>query len=442
VTTSFPPSSTSSPTRGDDSPSTAVSAQGLTKVYRVYGSPWDRLLERLTGRSRHREQVAVQDVSFRVPRGEGFGLVGQNGAGKSTLLKMLAGVLEPTAGNVTVTGNVSSILELGAGFHPEFTGRQNIRINAALLGLDARTVTQRTPAIAEFCELGHHLDQPVKHYSTGMVMRLAFSIATQVEPEVLIVDEALSVGDGYFQKKCTDRILELLERGTTLLFCSHAMYYVDAFCSQAIWLRDGTVAAQGDAKEVIHAYEDFLRARTGETRVSAREAVSGERVPGPARFRSVSVGGAVHPVTVSRGDTLRIELEWESDEPARAFHVGIGLNRSDEVEVLTLTTRELGLRPLVGQVGYRGAFEIPELPLVKGEFVLYAFLMDERMLHVYDRRILRPAFRMECQPYEFALVAVPYRWVAAEPPLPAVVTDRGMLEAPTPGAEKPSARSG
>jgi ABC-type polysaccharide/polyol phosphate transport system ATPase subunit len=423
-------------------PETVVEADRLTKVYRLYASPWDRLLERISRRPRHREQVAVKEVSFGLRRGEGLGLVGQNGAGKSTLLKMLAGVLQPTAGSVRVDGSVSSILELGAGFHPEFTGRQNIRINAALLGLDAATVAERAPSIIEFCELGHYLDQPVKHYSTGMVMRLAFSIATQVEPEVLIVDEALSVGDGYFQKKCTDRILELLERGTTLLFCSHAMYYVDAFCSQAIWLRDGTVAAQGDAKEVIHAYEDFLRARTGEARVSVREAVSGEKEPGPARFRSVSVGGAVHAVTVSRGDTLRIELEWESDEPARAFHVGIGLNRSDEVEVLTLTTRELGLGPFVGQVSYRGAFEIPELPLVKGEFVLYAFLMDERMLHVYDRRILRPAFRMECQPYEFALVAVPYRWVAAEPPVPAVVTDCGTLEAPTPGAEKRSTRPG
>ncbi|HJR50516.1 MAG TPA: ATP-binding cassette domain-containing protein, partial [Gemmatimonadales bacterium] len=152
----------SSPTKPERDPSReiVVEVEALTKIYRLYRSPWDRLLERLIGRKRHREQVAVRDVWFRVPRGEGFGLVGQNGAGKSTLLKILAGVLEPTGGRVRVSGSVSSILELGAGFHPEFTGRQNIRINAALLGLDAATVIDRTPAIEEFCELGHYLDQP------------------------------------------------------------------------------------------------------------------------------------------------------------------------------------------------------------------------------------------------------------------------------------------
>ena len=305
---------------------------------------------------------------------------------------------------------MSSILELGAGFHPEFTGRQNIRINAALLGLDAARVAERTPAIVEFCELGDYIDQPVKSYSTGMAMRLAFSIATQVEPDVLIVDEALSVGDGYFQKKCIDRILELLERGTTLLFCSHAMYYVDAFCRHAIWLRDGAVAAQGDAKLVIHAYEDFLRARTGEARAGALAEAPRERERLPARFRSVTVDGESHPVVVSRGQTLRVELEWESDDPERAFHVGVGVNRSDETEVLTLTTKALGLPPFSGQRRYAGAFSVPELPLVKGEFVVYAFLLDERMVHVYDRKVLRPAFRMECGPYEFALVELPYHW--------------------------------
>jgi ABC-type polysaccharide/polyol phosphate transport system ATPase subunit len=395
----------------------AVEAEDLCKIYRLYGSPWDRLLERLTGRPRHREQVAVRDVSFRLGRGEGLGLVGQNGAGKSTLLKMIAGVLEPTSGTVRVAGSVSSILELGAGFHPDFTGRQNIRINAALLGLDAATVQARTPSIEEFCELGHYLDQPVKHYSSGMVMRLAFSIATQVEPDVLIVDEALSVGDGYFQKKCSDRLLELLDRGVTLVFCSHAMYYVDAFCKHAIWLREGEVAAQGDARTVIHDYEDFLRSRAGESRLAAPQSAD-ESGGGPARLHRVGIGAAEHPALISRGEALRIEMEWESEKPELRFHVGVGINRSDEIEVFTLTTKELGLQPFSGRRRYAGAFEIPELPLLKGEFVVYAFLLDERALHVYDRRVVRPAFRIASEPYQFALVSVPYRWVELAGPNP------------------------
>jgi lipopolysaccharide transport system ATP-binding protein len=392
-----------------------VEAHGLTKIYRLYRSPWDRLFERLLRSPRHREQVAVRDVSFQVERGEGLGLVGQNGAGKSTLLKMLAGVLEPSSGSLRVTGTVSSILELGAGFHPEFTGRQNIRINAALLGLDAETVVQRTPAIESFCELDHYLDQPVKHYSTGMVMRLAFSIATQVDPEVLIVDEALSVGDGYFQKKCADRIYELLEQGTTLLFCSHAMYYVDAFCRQAIWLRDGEVAAQGAAPRVIAEYERFLEHKGAPSPPHSAE--EGGARSGPARLVELRVGeGGARPL-LRHGQSLRIEVAWECEDESLAFHVGVGVNRMDEVEVLTLSTRDLGLPPLTGERRYRGVFEIPDLPLQKGEFVLYAFLLDERQLHVYDRRLLRPAFGIETGPYEFALLRVPYRWVAtpAEP---------------------------
>ena len=181
-------------------------ADGLTKVYRSYATPWDRLLEGITRRRRHREFRALEDVSFALPRGEGLALIGENGAGKSTLLKILAGITAPTAGAFRVSGKVASILELGSGFHPEFTGRQNIVLNAAMLGLSQEELRRKMPDIVAFSELGDFVDQPVKTYSTGMAMRLGFSIATQVEPDGLIIDEGLSVGDGYFQKKCMDRL--------------------------------------------------------------------------------------------------------------------------------------------------------------------------------------------------------------------------------------------
>src|SRR5262245_50514875 len=206
----------------------AIVADGLTKVYRSYRRPADRLWEALLRRPRHSELRALDDVSFTLPKGEGLGVIGENGAGKSTLLKVLCGVTQPTAGSLRVDGRVAAILELGAGFHPEFTGRQNAVLNAALLGLSEREVDAALPRILDFSELGDFIDRPVKTYSTGMAMRLAFSIATQVEPEVLIVDEALSVGDGYFQKKCMDRMLAFIRGGGTVLFCSHAMYYVSS----------------------------------------------------------------------------------------------------------------------------------------------------------------------------------------------------------------------
>ena len=223
----------------------AVVADHLSKRYRVYASPWDRLREAATRRPRHREFHALAGVSFLLEHGEGLAVIGENGAGKSTLLKILAGITAPTSGSLAVHGKVASILELGSGFHPEFTGRQNVVLNAAMLGLSEAEVRDKMPAIVAFSELGEFIDQPVKCYSTGMAMRLAFSIAIQVEPDVLIIDEALSVGDGYFQKKCMDRLQRFVGAGGTLLFCSHAMYYVSAFCRRALWLRRGRVGGAG-----------------------------------------------------------------------------------------------------------------------------------------------------------------------------------------------------
>ena len=171
-----------------------VEAEGLTKTYRSYATPWDRLLEGIS-RRRHREFHALESVSFALPRGEGLALIGENGAGKSTLLKILAGITAPSAGAFRVSGKIASILELGSGFHPEFTGRQNIVLNAAMLGLTEDELRQKMPDIISFSELGEFIDEPVKAYSTGMAMRLGFSIATQVEPDILIIDEALAVGD-------------------------------------------------------------------------------------------------------------------------------------------------------------------------------------------------------------------------------------------------------
>ncbi len=240
-------------------PEPAVQVEQLTKIYRVYASPWDRLREALLRRPRHREFRALADLSFSLPKGEGLAIIGENGAGKSTLLKLLAGIGVPTSGVLRVRGKVASILELGSGFHPEFTGRQNIVLNAAMLGLTERELQQKLPSIVAWSELGEFIDQPVKVYSTGMAMRLGFSIAIQVEPDVLIIDEALSVGDGYFQKKCMDRLLQFVGAGGTLLFCSHAMYYVSAFCQRALWLRQGRAEALGPVAEVVRDYDSRRR---------------------------------------------------------------------------------------------------------------------------------------------------------------------------------------
>jgi ABC-type polysaccharide/polyol phosphate transport system ATPase subunit len=401
-----------------------VSARDLTKVYRTYPSPGARVLEALGGPRRHREFRALSGVSFEQGRGEGLALIGENGAGKSTLLKILAGITAPTRGEARVAGQVASILELGSGFHPEFTGRQNIVMNAALLGLSDRQVKEKMPGIVAFSELGDFVDEPVKTYSSGMTMRLGFAIATEVEPDVLIIDEALSVGDGYFQKKCMDRMLRFVGSGGTLLFCSHAMYYVSHFCQRALWLRQGRAEALGPVDEVVRQYETYLAMKTaGPTGPAASTAPSPAEPaplpPGrPARLREVRVVGAGTPVRLAPGDPLELDIEIECERPDLALHVGIGVNRLDGLEVASFATHQDGEPPLLGATRYGLRLEVPELPILKGEYTLYAFLLDEVGLHVYDQRVVPSAFVVHTADYRFGLVAVDHAWQRSGAPAP------------------------
>ena len=423
----------------------AVHVESLSKIYRVYASPWDRLREALSRRQRHREFRALSDVSFSLPKGAGLAILGENGAGKSTLLKLLAGIGGPTSGSLQVRGKVASILELGSGFHPEFTGRQNIVLNAAMLGLSAEELERKLPNIVDWSELGDFIDQPVKVYSTGMAMRLGFSIATQVEPEVLIIDEALSVGDGYFQKKCMDRLLQFVDSGGTLLFCSHAMYYVSAFCQQALWLRHGRVEALGPVLDVVRKYENFLTAKSTRNAAGAPHdevgatqgegdlplpadavvaeaaalpdgAPAGERRPARLLAARVS-GGATAEAPAGEvplfapGAPWELEIEWECERPETSFHVGVGINRIDDLEVCSLATHLDGRPPLSGQTHYRITVSVPRLPLVKGEFTLYVFLLDEAGLHIYDQRMFRRAFGVHGTGYAFGLVTFDHAWL-------------------------------
>ncbi len=401
----------------------AIEARSLTKVYRLYTRPIDRLLGALGRRGSHSELRALDDVTFTLPRGEGLGVVGENGAGKSTLLKLLSGVTRPSSGSFRVGGRIAAILELGSGFHPEFSGRQNAVLNAALLGLSEREVAAALPRILEFSELGEFVDLPVKTYSTGMAMRLAFSIATQVDPEVLIVDEALSVGDGYFQKKCLDRMLAYIRGGGTVLFCSHAMYYVTALCRHALWLRQGRVERFGSALEVVHAYEEHLAARQapgGETAQGAVGPAAPERRQAkPARLSAVRWVDDGSPVregerTFSPGAPWELEIEWKAADPSRKFHLGVGVDRADGVQVCSFATHQAGLPPVGGGASGRARLLVPALPIVKGDFALYVFLLDEEGLHIYDQRVVHGAFRVANADYRIGLMTVPHRWETVE----------------------------
>jgi ABC-type polysaccharide/polyol phosphate transport system ATPase subunit len=254
----------------------ALRVEKVSKQYRIYERPGDRLKESLTRGMlrRHKEFWALRDVDFQIESGTTVGIVGPNGCGKSTLLQIISGTLAPTQGDVWHEGRIAALLELGAGFDPEFTGVENVYMNASLLGLTRRETDALFPAIERFAEIGPFLYQPVKTYSSGMYVRLAFAIAASVEPDILIIDEALAVGDAVFQHRCLRRINELHERGATVLFVSHDAAAVRALCSRAILLRAGSVIADGKPADVLNLYQKIIMERE-----QAYEAESGAASP-------------------------------------------------------------------------------------------------------------------------------------------------------------------
>jgi lipopolysaccharide transport system ATP-binding protein len=281
-------------------PEPAISVRNVSKAYRMYGTPSDRLKELIwPRRKRHRNFQALKDVSFDLPAGETLGIVGRNGSGKSTLLQIICGTLQPSSGDVNVRGRIAALLELGAGFNGEFTGRENVYLNATILGMSRAEIDARFDSIAEFAGLGDFIDQSVKTYSSGMFVRLAFAVAINSDPDILIVDEALSVGDEAFQRKCFARIEQIQARGATVLFVSHAPGSVLQLCSKAILLDGGEKLLEGSPKDVIGQYQRLMNA-TGEAEAIIRREIlsldTGETVaPDPAAVAANAV--EVAPLT-------------------------------------------------------------------------------------------------------------------------------------------------
>lgn len=386
----------------------AVRARSLEKNYDVYDRPADRLLELLTFRPRHRTFPALRDVSFEIARGESVGLIGENGAGKSTLLKLVSGVARPSGGDLEVSGSVASILELGTGFHPEFSGRDNAALNAAILGLSPREIAKALPRIFAFSELGVFLDRPVRTYSSGMYMRLAFSVAVSVDPEVLIIDEALAVGDGYFQKKCIDRIREFQHSGRTIVFCSHALYLVTTLCRRALWLDRGRLMNDGAAVDVVHAYETHLMEKN---RASRPEGAIDDQVV----FSDVAVGeGRGDRVeSLESGAPLVVRARVDATRAERPARVRIAIVRAaDETRCCAVTM------PDTIDAG-SGAREISvrfsSLPLTRGDYgvVLTAESSDGNVLS--GRLAVRPAFRIRGDRFEVGLMRMHHDWMVKGP---------------------------
>lgn len=363
---------------GTNNPALRVS--GLTKIYRLYDQPVDRLKELLFRRKRHSDFVALCDVGFELAHGQTLGVVGDNGAGKSTLLQLIAGTLTPTRGMIERNGSVLGLLELGVGFHIEFTGRQNIFLYGDVLGLPRRLVQSRFDEIVAFAELESFIDRPLKTYSTGMRMRLAFSLVVTLDPDILIVDEALAVGDVYFQKKCIDRMMEFKNRGRTIIFCSHSLYQVSMFCDETLWVREGRVWMHGETARVIPAYEAWQAQRN-----VRREQVEAEEHPEiPARITSLEL---LNPLPCRRGDDLRFRLRVQSNRAALRFHVSFSIKIQNGYGVFATGTHLTNRPPLQGHE-LEILITYPRVPLLGGIYIAHARVFDDQGLMVYHEKVL------------------------------------------------------
>lgn len=329
-----------------------IETQNLTKEYKLYSKKSDRLKEALdiTKRQYHTPFYALKNVSFSIERGETIGILGTNGSGKSTLLKILSGVVAPTSGSISVRGKISALLELGAGFNPEYTGLENIALHGTMMGYSSEEMKQKTEEIIRFADIGEYIMQPVKTYSSGMFARLAFAAAINVEPEILIVDEVLSVGDMRFQIKCMNQMKKMMENGTTILFVSHDISSVRRFCKRSIWINKGEVMLVGETNEVADQYEDYLRcldANLLADKLAKEQIANDDQIPFEVRAGEIghivnfkvlnSRGAAVHEV--NNLEPIQIEISYDVyDTQIESPVLGVALFSIDDDYVCGLNT--------------------------------------------------------------------------------------------------------
>jgi len=354
---------------------------------------------------------ALDDVSFELHAGQSLGVIGENGAGKSTLLKVVAGVIRPTRGTVRVDGRVGALLELGSGFHPEYTGLANIDLAAALLGLTPAEIGAKRDDIIAFADIGEHIHDPIKHYSSGMVVRLGFAIATAMRPDILITDEVLAVGDESFQKKCIAWMENYLDTGGTLLLCSHSTYHIQKLCHHALWLKDGRVMRYGPAAEVTQAYHAY-----NEEKSATQQRPVGITDPAKAAaagyyaIKSFDMRPAAEAV---EGSPLVVSGEAYSPD-GRPPVVLVGLVRADGTPVYGVATDMDGVLPLkVAADCYAFEIEFPSLPLLPGKYSLRLHLLDPEGVRMFDT--LEKTLVISGSAREFGLVRVEHRWRIVQP---------------------------
>lgn len=448
-----------------------IDVHGASKQYPTRINPWKRMWQALSGAvstvADGPVYTALEPCHLKIHQGEVVGVVGKNGAGKSTLLQLVSSTVQPSSGSIFVNGKISAILELGAGFNTEFSGRENIFLATATAGIAHDKAMSLINEIIDFSGIEAFIDQPIKTYSSGMVVRLAFAIATSTEPDLLIIDEALSVGDGEFARKSFDRILKLKNQGTTILFCTHSLFHIEAMCTRAIWLDKGQLLKDGHPSLVIPAYQDFLdgvpaneiRDANGSEPLTTladvtnlvvpeltpplKDVVSPHPLPpvgirGYARMRHLSLGvvrdgvpetnfrvGSVAAV-FGMVDSLVIRAEFDSDPALPAPSFAITVHSLDGRVLASAGAWNDGFRLQRSNNG-SGAIELvfPKVALLKGTYSLSAYLFCERGLHIYDNADHFVRLQVSQNGLEQGVFHLPRIWKCTEPSVKSAFAQEG-----------------
>lgn len=415
----------------------AIEVKHVKKKFKVYMDKGSQLKERILFRSRNRyeERWVLDDVSFEVKKGEAIGLIGHNGCGKSTTLKLLTRIMYPDTGSIELKGRVSSLIELGAGFHPDMSGRENIYTNASIFGLTKKEIDERLDDIIEFSEMEPFLDNPVRTYSSGMYMRLAFSVAINVNADILLIDEILAVGDVNFQAKCFNKLREIKAQGTTIVIVSHSMGQIEQICDRSIWIHEGKIKADGDPREIDKDYLDFMgqkrqeiveqvQKKEAEKQEEAQEEQTPEEVEtaleeeekkrwgnGKARFREVYISGnqSQKQSVFATEEKVRIHMHYKVKKRVEDAVFGIGIFRDDGVQCYGTNTRIEQFERFDLEKDGETVVEIEKLSLLPGKYTLDVAIESDMATPVdYYRQAY--SFEVYSSLTDVGVFRIPHRW--------------------------------
>ena len=391
----------------------SIQIENLTKVYHLYDKNTDRIRETFhIGHKKYsKDHYALKNITLDIKKGESIGIVGTNGSAKSTLLKLITGIVTPTQGSLQTNGKVAALLELGAGFNPEYTGIENIYLNGIMMGYSEEEMKKRVPAIVEFADIGEFIDQPVKSYSSGMFARLAFAVSIHVEPDILIVDEALSVGDTRFQVKCIDKMRQLQQEGTTILFVTHATEQIKRFCTRAIWIKEGEIRDDGEAAYIVDEFDNYMK--------YGERSFDTEFNPGEFQLpKDSSVLAAIQSVEINKTyfhafEPLEVRVVYDIfDENMVDLQVGVAIYSQDRKNYIFGPNTNLDKITVDQKQGrHEITYRIPRLPVLSGEYVIDVGIFNSNGIVNLDYKESCRGFSVTNEYFSEGMFYLEHEWI-------------------------------